>query len=154
MFRKANKTDSALIVEFIRALGEYENRLEAVKVNEELINKWIFEEKMANVVFIMEDNKEVGFALYYYNFSTFKGQPTLYLEDLYVRSEYRANGYGKQLIKYVASIAKEAGCKKMSWSCLDWNESSINFYKRLNAKIVEGNLTFELNESGIEDLIN
>lgn len=154
MFRKANESDSALIVEFIRALGEYENRLEAVKVNEELINKWLFEEKMANVVFIMEDNKEVGFALYYYNFSTFKGQPTLYLEDLYVRSEYRANGYGKQLIKYVASIAKETGCGKMSWSCLDWNESSINFYKRLNAKVVEGNLTFELNESGIEDLIN
>jgi len=86
------------------------------------------------VIFAMEDGKEVGFALFFQNFSTFLGRAGLYLEDLYVLPEYRGKGHGKALLKKLASIAVERGCGRMEWWCLDWNQSSIDFYKALGAE--------------------
>lgn len=88
----------------------------------------------AEVIFALEDTKEVGFALFFHNFSTFLGRTGFYLEDLYVRQEYRGKGYGKAILKKLASIAVERGCGRLEWSCLDWNKSSIDFYLSLDAE--------------------
>ena len=82
----------------------------------------------------MEDGKEVGFALFFHNFSTFLGRAGLYLEDLFVKQEYRGKGYGKALLKKLASIAVERGCGRFEWVCLDWNKPSIDFYLSLDAE--------------------
>ena len=99
-----------------------------------LLEKWIFDERKAEVIFALEDGKEVGFALFFHNFSTFLGRAGIYLEDLYVRTEYRGKGYGKSLLKELARIAVERGCGRLEWWCLDWNQPSIDFYLSLGAE--------------------
>ena len=90
--------------------------------------------KNAEVIFAMEEGKEIGFALFFHNFSTFLGRSGLYLEDLYVLPEFRGKGYGKALLQKLAAIAVERGCGRMEWWCLDWNQPSIDFYKALGAE--------------------
>ena len=133
-FRFAKETDTALILHFIRELAEYENMLDDVVATEELLQEWIFEKKKAEVIFAMEDGKEVGFALFFHNFSTFLGRAGIYLEDLFVLPEYRGRGYGKGLLKTLAQIAIERGCGRLEWSCLNWNKPSIDFYLSLGAQ--------------------
>ena len=133
-FRYATETDSALILEFIRELAKYENMLDEVVATEELLREWIFEKKKAEVIFALEDGIEVGFALFFHNFSTFLGRGGIYLEDLFVKPEYRGKGYGKGLLKKLAQIAKERGCGRLEWWCLDWNKPSIDFYKSMGAQ--------------------
>ncbi|MBR6736375.1 MAG: GNAT family N-acetyltransferase, partial [Oscillospiraceae bacterium] len=101
-FRFANETDTALILKFIRELAEYEKMLDEVVATEELLKEWIFEKGRAEVIFALEGGKEVGFALFFHNFSTFLGRAGIYLEDLYVRPEYRKKGFGKALLKKLA----------------------------------------------------
>ena len=101
---------------------------------EDLLKQWIFEKQKAEVIFVMEKGKEVGFALFFHNFSTFLGRAGIYLEDLYVMPEYRGKGYGKGLIRKLAQIAKERGCGRLEWWCLDWNKPSIDFYLSLGAE--------------------
>ena len=132
--RFATEEDVALILDFIRDLAEYEKMSDQVVADEELLREWIFEKKKAEVIFAMEDGKEVGFALFFHNFSTFLGRAGIYLEDLYVKSDYRGHGHGKALIKKLASIAVERGCGRLEWSCLDWNTPSIDFYLSLGAE--------------------
>ncbi len=144
MFRQANENDVDLILSFINKLAVYEKRPEDVSATPDLIRKWLFEEKLAHVIFLLEDDKEVGFALYYYNFSTFKAKPSLYLEDLYVLDSCRNKGYGKKLIYELAKISLDFGANKMEWSCLAWNQASIDFYLRLNATIQSESVRFEL----------
>lgn len=86
------------------------------------------------MIFAVVDNKEIGFALFFHNFSTFLGRSGIYLEDLYVKPECRENGYGKAILKKLASIAVERGCGRLEWWCLDWNKPSIDFYLSLGAK--------------------
>ena len=105
-----------------------------VVANEELLEEWIFDKQKAEVIFALEGQKEVGFALFFYNFSTFLGRAGLYLEDLFVRPEYRGRGYGKGILKKLASIAVERGCGRLEWCCLDWNQPSIDFYLSLGAQ--------------------
>ena len=105
-----------------------------VIATEELLHHWIFEQKKAEVIFALEDGKEVGFALFFHNFSTFLGRAGIYLEDLYVRPEFRGRGYGKGLICQLARIAVERGCGRLEWWCLDWNQPSIDFYLSLGAE--------------------
>ncbi|MBR3130490.1 MAG: GNAT family N-acetyltransferase, partial [Clostridia bacterium] len=124
-FRKAEETDCGLILRFIRALAAYEKMLDEVVATENLLRDWLFRKHSGEVLFACEDGKEVGFALFFHNFSTFVGRAGLYLEDLYVLPEYRGNGYGKALLKQLASIAVERGCGRMEWVCLDWNRPSI-----------------------------
>ena len=131
--RYAEKKDAALILEFIRALAEYEKMSDEVVATEELLQEWIFEKKKAEVIFAVEDGVEVGFALFFHNFSTFVGRAGLYLEDVFVKVEHRGKGYGKALLKELARIAVERGCGRMEWVCLNWNQPSIDFYRSLGA---------------------
>lgn len=132
--RFANERDIALILDFIKDLAEYEKMSDLVVADETMLREWIFEKKKAEVIFAMEDGKEVGFALFFHNFSTFLGRAGIYLEDLYVKPDYRGHGHGKALIKKLAAIACERGCGRLEWSCLDWNKPSIDFYLSLGAQ--------------------
>ena len=132
-FRCAEEKDCGLILQFIRALAEYENLSDQVVADEALLKEQLFERHHAEVIFVLENGKEVGFALFFHNFSTFLGRAGLYLEDLYVCPEYRGKGYGKALLQKLAAIAVERGCGRLEWWCLDWNTPSIEFYKSLGA---------------------
>ena len=131
--RYAEEKDAALILEFIRALAEYEKMSDEVVATKELLQEWVFEKKKAEVIFAVEDGVEVGFALFFHNFSTFVGRAGLYLEDVFVKVEHRGKGYGKALLKELARIAVERGCGRMEWVCLNWNQPSIDFYRSLGA---------------------
>ncbi|MBR6840413.1 MAG: GNAT family N-acetyltransferase [Oscillospiraceae bacterium] len=131
--RFAEERDTALILSFIRSLAEYEKMADEVVATEEVLREWIFEKRKAEVIFALENGKEVGFALFFHNFSTFLGRAGIYLEDLFVLPEYRGKGYGKGLILTLARIAAERGCGRLEWWCLDWNTPSIEFYRSLGA---------------------
>lgn len=133
-FRFAERKDSALILRFIKELAAYEKMEDEVIADEKLLEEWIFDRQKAEVIFALENGKEVGFALFFHNFSTFLGRAGLYLEDLYVMPEYRARGYGKALLKKLAEIAVSRGCGRLEWWCLDWNKPSIDFYLSLGAE--------------------
>lgn len=133
-FRNAERKDTALILQFIRELADYEKMLDEVVADEATLEEWIFERQKAEVIFAVEDGTEVGFALFFHNFSTFLGRAGIYLEDLYVRPECRGKGYGKAILKKLASIAVERGCGRLEWWCLDWNKPSIDFYLSLGAE--------------------
>jgi len=133
-FRFANETDVALILRFIRGLAEYEHLADQVVADEETLRREIFDRKGAEVLFALENGKEVGFALFFHNFSTFLGRSGLYLEDLFVWPEHRGKGYGKALLRQLAVIAVERGCGRLEWVCLDWNQPSIDFYRSLGAE--------------------
>ena len=136
-FRKAEREDVALILEFIKGLAAYEKMENEVVADEALLEEWIFDKQKAEVIFAVADGKEVGFALFFHNFSTFFGRAGLYLEDLFVKPEYRGKGYGKAILKKLAAIAVERGCGRLEWSCLDWNKPSIDFYRSLGAVPME-----------------
>ena len=133
-FRNAQRNDVGLILQFIRELADYEKMLSEVVAHESTLEEWIFDKQKAEVIFALEGEKEVGFALYFHNFSTFLGRAGIYLEDLYVKPEYRGKGYGKAILKKLASIAVERGCGRLEWWCLDWNKPSIDFYRSLGAE--------------------
>ncbi len=133
-FRFAKKEDCALILNFIKELAEYEKLSDQVVADEKTLLRWIFIENKAEVIFALENGVEVGFALFFHNFSTFLGRAGIYLEDLFVKPEYRKRGHGKALIKELARIAVERGCGRLELSCLDWNKPSIDFYLSLGAK--------------------
>lgn len=133
-FRYAKRQDSALILKFIRALAAYEKLLDQVIADESTLEEWIFDKQKAEVIFALADGKEVGFALFFHNFSTFLGRAGIYLEDLYVLPEERGKGYGKALLKRLAAIAVERKCGRLEWWCLDWNQPSIQFYLSLGAE--------------------
>ena len=133
-FRFAQREDVPLILRFIRDLADYEGMLDQVVADEATLEEWIFDRKKAEVLFALVEGQEVGFALFFHNFSTFLGRAGLYLEDLFVLPAYRGKGYGKALLKRLAAIAVERGCGRMEWWCLDWNQSSINFYRAMGAE--------------------
>ena len=133
-FRKAERSDIKLILQFIKELAEYEKMSDDVSATEELIAEWMFDKQTAEVFFAMEDDHEIGYALFFQNFSTFYGKAGIYLEDLYVKPEYRGKGYGKAILKQLAKIANERNCGRMEWCCLDWNQPSIDFYLSIGAQ--------------------
>lgn len=133
-FRNAERKDTLLILQFIKELADYEKMQNEVVADEATLETWIFDKQKAEVIFAVEDGKEVGFALFFHNFSTFLGRAGIYLEDLYVKPECRRKGYGIALLKKLASIAVERGCGRLEWWCLDWNKPSIDFYLSLGAE--------------------
>lgn len=137
VFRFAEEEDTPLILQFIRELADYEGMLGEVVADEATLKEWIFRKQKAEVLFVLADGREVGFALFFHNFSTFLGRAGLYLEDLYVNPEYRGRGYGKAILKKLAAIAVERGCGRLEWWCLDWNRPSIDFYLSLGAQPME-----------------
>ena len=132
--RIADKEDIDLILKFIKGIAEYERLLHEVRATPELLKEWLFDKKTAEVAFIMEEGNEVGFVLYFYNFSTFVGKSGLYIEDLFVFPEHRGKGYGKALLNHVISKARDERLGRVEWTCLDWNTPSIEFYKAMGAK--------------------
>ena len=143
-FRFAQKQDAALILDFIRALAQYEHLESEVTATEALLTEWIFEKKKAEVLFAVLDGREIGFALFFHNFSTFLGRAGLYLEDLYILREYRGAGWGRRMLQKLAQIACERGCGRLEWQCLDWNKSSIEFYLSLGAQPMAGWTTYRV----------
>lgn len=144
VIRNANIDDIDKIIYFIKELAVYEKMQDEVVTNKDLVKKWIFDLKIAEVLFVMEQNKEVGFALFFHNYSTFVGKAGIYLEDLYVLPNYRHKGYGKALIKKLASICIERECGRFEWCCLNWNKPSIDFYLSLGAKPMDDWTTYRL----------
>ena len=129
-FRYAERKDTHLILQFIKELADYEKMLHEVVADESTLEEWIFDKQKAEFIFAIVDGKEIGFALFFHNFSTFLGRAGIYLEDLYVKQEYRGNGYGKAILKKLASIAVERKCGRLEWR-LDWNSPSVDFYLSL-----------------------
>jgi len=131
--RFAETKDIPLILEFIKELADYEKMLNEVVATEEILMESLFERKIAEVIIGEYKNKPVAFALYFHNFSTFLGRPGIYLEDLYVKPEMRGLGIGKIMLSFLANLCMERKCGRLEWSCLDWNHSSIEFYKQMGA---------------------
>ncbi len=136
--RHARKKDIGLICSLIRDLAEYEKMLDEMVATEELLEKHLFgKKKFVEVVLGYYNDVPVGFALFFHNFSTFVGKHGLYLEDLYVKPEYRGNGFGKALLAYLAKLAVERDCGRFEWVVLNWNEPSLKFYKILGARVMD-----------------
>jgi GNAT superfamily N-acetyltransferase len=151
-FRFAEESDCGLVLSFIRGLADYEKMSDQVVATEELLREWIFEKRKAEVLFVCDDSKEVGFALFFHNFSTFLGRAGIYLEDLFVLPEYRGKGYGKALLKKLAQITAERGCGRLEWACLDWNHPSIDFYRSLGALPMDEWTTYRLTGDTLQEM--
>ena len=131
--REASEADIETIYNFICELADYEKLRSDVTATVPVLRESLFVKKQAEVIIAEEQGIPVGFALYFHNFSTFKGRACLYLEDIYVNPEHRGKGYGKRLFAALAKIAVERECERFDWSVLDWNKPSIEFYKSLGA---------------------
>lgn len=131
----AREKDIADILRFIRLLAQYEKLENQVSVTEEKLRDTLFGcRKYAEVLFLEANQKKVGFALFFHNYSTFLGKPGIYLEDLFVLPDERGKGYGKKLLTHLANLALERGCGRLEWSVLNWNQPAIDFYLSLNAE--------------------
>lgn len=131
--RFAELKDIPLILEFIKELADYEHLLHEVVATEESLTEALFERKVAEVIIGEYQHKPVAFALFFHNMSTFLGKPGIYLEDLYVKPEMRGHGFGKVILSFLAKLCIERNCGRLEWSCLDWNEPSIAFYRQMGA---------------------
>lgn len=151
-FREATREDCVLILSFIKELAEYEKMADEVVATPQLLEEWIFDKQTAEAFFPMIDGKEVGFAVYCKNFSTFLGRAGMYLEDIYVQPEYRGQGIGKAALMHLMEIAKQRGYGRMEWVCLDWNTPSIEFYLKLGAEQLSEWTTYRLTRDDFERL--
>ncbi|CAN5264070.1 GNAT family N-acetyltransferase [soil metagenome] len=142
--------DVAVILQLIRELAEYERAPHDAVATEEGLREVLFgDQPSAQVLIAREGEQPVGFAVYFFNFSTWLGRPGLYLEDLFVRPEVRGKGYGRALLERLAQIAQARGCGRMEWAVLNWNEPAIQFYKKLGAQPMEEWTVFRLTREGI-----
>ena len=132
-FRYAERKDTQLILHFILELARYEKLEQEVIATPEILEEWLFDKQKAEVIFAMLGEKGIGFALFFHNFSTFLGRAGIYLEDLYVKPEFRGRGFGRAFLARLAATAVERGCGRLEWWCLDWNRPSIEFYLSLGA---------------------
>ena len=143
--RSATESDVPLILQFIRDLAIYEKLEHKVEATEQQLRQTLFgNPRFAEVLFAEVDGKEAGFALFFHNYSTFLGQPGIYLEDLFVRPEMRGRGIGKSLLTHLARLARERGCGRIEWAVLDWNKPSIDFYKSIGAEPLDDWIVFRL----------
>ncbi|WCN10345.1 GNAT family N-acetyltransferase [Marinomonas mediterranea] len=153
LIREANRNDSGLILRFVKELARYENAEHAVIATESSIESSIFSESSTTRALICEkDGCPIGFAVYFFNYSTWLGKHGLYLEDLYVSQSERGSGGGRALLKHLAKIAVDKGCGRFEWSVLDWNEPAINFYKSLGAKPKDGWVGYQLTGQDLLEL--
>lgn len=143
-FRFAGRKDTALIMEFIKGLAEYEKAPDLVVVTEELIEEWIFDKERAEVLFVEADDRAVGFALFFETFATYPGKGGIYVDDLFVKPEWRGKGYGKALFQELARIAVERGNVRIEWLCLNWNQPSIDFYLAAGGKPMDTCTTYRM----------
>jgi GNAT superfamily N-acetyltransferase len=151
--RKAIESDIPLILQFIRDLATYEKEPQAaVATAEDLRRDGFSPHPKFRVVIAEWDGQPAGFALFFYHYSTWRGQPTLFLEDLFVRPPYRGKGIGKALLVYLAKIAVAENCGRFEWQVLDWNTPSIEFYKSLGAVVMKEWLTMRVAGDAIAHL--
>ncbi|MDQ6809833.1 MAG: GNAT family N-acetyltransferase [Verrucomicrobiota bacterium] len=151
--RAASVADVPLILSLIKELAEYERAPNDVVASEAGLREVLFDdEAAANVLIAFAGGEPVGFAVYFFNFSTWLGKAGLYLEDLFVRPELRGNGYGRALLIELAKIAQARGCGRMEWAVLDWNEPAIQFYRKLGASPMDEWTVFRLTGEGIANL--
>ena len=150
--RFAVEKDTPLILCFIKELAQYENMLNEVVASEEILRDSLFHRKVAEVVIAEHNGEPVGFALFFHNFSTFRGKSGIYLEDLFVRPNARGAGLGKALLSFLAKLAVDRGCARLEWWCLDWNEPSIAFYKQMGAKPMDEWTVYRVDNQALTDL--
>ena len=150
--RFAEEKDIAIILEFIRGLAEYEHLLDMVEIKEIDLKKYLFEKKLIEVIIGEYDETPAGFALFFHNFSTFLGKPGIFIEDIFVKPEFRGKGLGKIFFSFLAKIALERNCGRLEWSCLDWNKPSIEFYKNQGAQPLNEWITYRITREGLNKL--
>ena len=150
--RIAKAEDTSLILKFIKELADYEKLLSEVVATEEILRESLFKRNMAEVIIGELNGKPIGFALFFHNFSTFLGKPGIYLEDLYVKPAFRGREFGKQMLGYLATLCEERDCGRLEWWCLDWNKSSIEFYKKLGAESMDEWTTFRVTGENLKKL--
>lgn len=151
--RKAEPGDEGLLLNFIRKIAEYEKLSHEVTATEELLQETLFcEHPRVEALLGFADGEPIAYAVYFYNFSTFKGKLGLYLEDLFVLPEYRGSGFGKKILLTLAQIAHKKKCGRFEWCVLDWNTPAIEFYKSLGAVPMDEWTIFRLEEEGIARL--
>ena len=151
-FRYAERNDIPLILQFIKELAAYEKMINEVVADEKTLEEWIFDKQKAEVLFAVVDGGEIGFVLFFHNFSTFLGRAGIYLEDLFVKPEYRGKGYGKAILIKLAAIAVERGCGRLEWWCLDWNKPGIDFYLSLGAEPMSDWTVYRLSGDTLSNL--
>ncbi len=153
IIKPATINDVPLILKMIKELAEYEKMLHEVVATEEILRETLFgEHSNAEVIVGYYEVQPVAFALFFHNFSTFLGRPGIYLEDLYVNPEMRGKGFGKQMLSYLAKLAKEKKCGRLEWWVLDWNKSAINFYKSIGAKPMDEWTVFRVDGEVLDGL--
>ena len=152
--RTATQEDVAVILDFIHHIAQYENLSDQVKATEETLRESLFVKHAASVLLAQVAGEVIGYAVWFYNFSTFEGKRGLYLEDIFILPQHRTSGIGSKLFAHLAHIALESDCARMEWACLDWNEPSIAFYKKRGAKTMDGWTTYRLEREGIAALLN
>lgn len=152
--RKAVKSDAKAIISLINELAEYEKLANCVNINEQIFCKHLFEKELAHALVACDEMGQiVGYAIYFYSFSTFIGRAGIYLEDIYIKPEFRGRGIGLDIIKTLAKICEKDGFGRLEWECLDWNEASIKFYESLGAKRQSGWIKFRMNMSEMSGII-
>lgn len=150
--RVAEEKDVKIILDFIKELAIYEKLLDQVEATEESLRDSLFVRKVAEAIIGEYDGIPVGYIIFLYNFSTFLGRPGIYIEDLYVQPQMRGNGLGKIMLSYIAKLAAERNCGRVEWTCLDWNQPSIKFYKKLGAIPMDEWTIYRLNEKSLSDV--
>ena len=150
--RKAERQDVPLLLEFIRGIAKYGKMENEVVASPNVLEQEMFDEHRAEAVFVVVNGREVGFALYFYNFSTFVGHSGLYLEDLFVWPEHRGKGYGKALLLHLVKIAREHHCGRMEWMSLDWNKTGNDFYRSLGAVPIDDCRVYRLDTAALDRL--
>lgn len=148
--RIAREEDAQVIYDLIYELAEYEKLTDQVTATPEILRASLFERNEAEVLLGEYGNKTVGYALFFHSFSTFKGRATMYLEDLYVKPEYRSMGFGKALLRQVAAAAVSRGCERLDWACLEWNAPSRAFYESLGAQCMADWLIYRLEGNALK----
>jgi len=153
IIKPAAREDAPVILSFIKKIAEYEKLLDEVTATEEILQESLFgEKKYAEVILAYYKGEPVGYAVYFFNFSTFTGRPGLYLEDIFVLPEMRGKGFGKTLFEYLARLAKNSGCLRFEWAVLNWNTPAINFYKSFGAKPMDEWTVFRLDKKALEKI--
>jgi GNAT superfamily N-acetyltransferase len=153
LIRPGTVADVPVILQLIRDLATYERAPNDVSATEDQLREVLFGERpSAEVAIAFEKDVPVGFAVFFHNFSTWLGRAGIYLEDLFVKPEFRGKGHGRALLVHLAKIAHDRGCGRMEWAVLDWNDPAIQFYRKLGAKPMDEWTVFRLTRDGIAKL--
>lgn len=151
-FRQATEKDTTLILSLIKELAVYEKMENEAIATEATLREWLFTKPKAEVLIGETEGQPVGYALFFHSFSTFLGRAGIYLEDLYIRPQFRGNGFGKAFLKKLAATAVERECGRLEWCCLDWNRPSIDFYLSQGARPLNDWTTYRVEGEALSAL--